>query len=297
MSNPALARETARPVRAWSVGRALSGRRLRPAVISLVLVPIAFLWVYPFLWMVSAALKTDGEIFAGLGLVPESLQWGNFARAWTEARIGRYFFNTVVITGASIAIVVSSVAMIGYVLGRYRFPGKKVVVALYVATVFLPEGYTIIPVVGLINDLGLGDSLAGVTLGVSGGSHVVMVLLFAGFFAQLPKELEEAAIVDGAGFVRVFAQIMLPLAKPVVATAIILQFMFAWNSFLLPLVLTLSRPELRTLAVGMAAFQGEYYTDWSGMAAAATIGLMPIIVVFLLLQRYFVEGIAGSVKQ
>ncbi len=137
-------------------------------------------------------------------------------------------------------------------------------IALFALTVFLPEGYTIIPIFELVTRLGLANSLLGVTLAQSGGANVVLVLLFAGYFAQLPKELEEAAIVDGAGFFRVFWQIMLPLAKPVIATTIILQFMHSWNAFLQPLVLTLSRPDLRTLAVGIYAFQGEFFTDWSG---------------------------------
>jgi ABC-type glycerol-3-phosphate transport system permease component len=123
-----------------------------------------------------------------------------------------------------------------------------------------------------------------------------MVFLFAGYFRQLPKELEEAARIDGAGFFRTFWQVMLPLAKPAIATAIILSLMRVWNSFLIPLVLTLARPELRTLAVGVYSFQGENMTDWSGMAAASTISLVPIVVIFLLLQRYFVEGVAGAVR-
>ncbi|MDQ3540147.1 MAG: carbohydrate ABC transporter permease, partial [Chloroflexota bacterium] len=227
---------------------------------------------------------------------PETFQWGNFARAWTDARVGDYFINTLIITFSSVVIVVTTTAMMGYVLGRYQFPGKKIVLGFFVATVFLPEGYTIIPVFELINFLNLGNSLAGVILGQSGGAHIVTILLFAGYFSQLPKELEEAAILDGAGFLRIFWQIFLPLTKPVVATAIIMQFMQSWNDFLLPLVLTLSRPDLRTLSVGIYSFQGEFFTDWSGMAAAATISLMPIIIVFLFLQRYFVEGIAGAVK-
>lgn len=272
------------------------GGRLRAIITTLILLPIGFGWIYPFLWMVSAGFKSSNEIFAGLSLIPSDPQPSNFSRAWTEARIGEYFLNTVIVTVGSIAIVLVSVSMIGYVLGRYQFPGKKLIIVLFAITVFLPEGYTIIPIFELVNRLGLANSLAGVTLAQAGGAHVVMVLLFAGYFAQLPREMEEAAVVDGAGFVRVFWEIMLPLAKPVVATTIILQFMHSWNSFLIPLVLTLSRPELRTLAVGIYAFQGEFFTDWSGMAAAATISLAPIVIVFLLLQRYFVEGIAGAVK-
>jgi raffinose/stachyose/melibiose transport system permease protein len=279
--------------RRWLPGRA----RLRVWLISILLTAVCLLWIYPFLWMMSAAVKTDAEIFSGLGLMPQEFHWENFRRAWSVARIGRYFWNSVITTAGSVAIVVSTTAMIGYVLGRYPFPGKRLIVGALVAVVFLPEGYTIIPVFDLINALGLGGSLWGVILGLSGGAHVVLILLFAGYFSQLPRELEEAAVVDGAGFLRIFLQIMLPLARPVLATSIILQFMHSWNAFLLPMVLTLANPDLRTLAVGMYAFRGQYFTDWSGMAAAATISLLPIIVIFLLFQRWFVEGIAGSVRQ
>jgi len=205
--------------------------------------------------------------------------------------------NSVYVTASSVILVVVVTAMIGYVLGRYSFPGKRIVAALFVATVFIPTGYTIIQVFEMVNRLGLGDTLWGVILAQSGGAHVLYILLFAGYFSQLPRELEEAAVMDGASFVRVFVQVMLPLATPIMATIIIMHFIASWNDFLLPLVLTISRPELRTLSVGMYSFRGEYYVDWSGMAAAATIALMPIILIFLAMQRYFVEGIAGAVKQ
>jgi ABC-type glycerol-3-phosphate transport system permease component len=268
----------------------------REIVTTLVLLPICFLWLYPFLWMVSASLKTDSEIFGSVDLIPEVPQWENYARAWYEANIGPYFWNTVIITVASVAIVTVTTAMIGYVLGRYSFPGKRIIVVAFIATLFLPEGYTIIPVFELISRLGLSGSLWGIILAESGGAHVIMIFLFAGYFRQLPNELEEAAKLDGAGFVRTFWQVMLPLAKPAIATAIILSLMRVWNSFLIPLVLTLARPDLRTLAVGVYSFQGENLSDWSGMAAASTISLLPIVLVFLLLQKYFVEGIAGAVR-
>ncbi len=288
---------TALPPRARTKPWLLRRGRLRAVITTLILAPLCFGWIYPFLWMVSAGFKTSDEIFSGLGLLPKHPQPANFARAWNGAHIGQYFLNTFIVTVGSVLIVLVTVSMIGYVLGRYQFPGKKLLIIAYAVTVFLPEGYTIIPVFELVNKLHLANSLAGVTLAQAGGAHVVMVLLFAGYFGQLPKEMEEAAVIDGAGFFRVFFEIMLPLAKPVVATTIILQFMHSWNAFLVPLVLTLSRPDLRTLAVGIYAFQGEYFTDWSGMAAAATISLTPIVILFFFLQRYFVQGIAGAVKQ
>lgn len=277
--------------------RRLRTSTARALLVSLILLPISVLWIYPLLWMVSASLKTNKEIFGGLGLLPADPQWENYARAWEQARIGQYFLNTVVITLSSVILVVVFTSMIGYVLGRYSFPGKRLIIGLFVATVFLPTGYTIIPVFEMVNRLQLADTLWGVILAQSGAAHVLYILLFAGYFSQLPRELEEAAIMDGAGFVRVFAQVLLPLATPIMATVVILQFIDSWNDFLLPLVLTLSRPDLRTLAVGMYAFRGEFYVDWSGMAAAASISLLPVILVFLFMQRYFVEGIAGAVKQ
>ncbi|MEJ7840090.1 MAG: carbohydrate ABC transporter permease, partial [Thermomicrobiales bacterium] len=181
--------ETGR-VRISLLGR-LYNPRVREVVFTIILLPLALIWIYPFLWMISASLKTDREIFQGLSLIPDSFQWSNYERAWVDARVGDYFVNTLMITLSSVLIVVVTTAMMGYVLGRYNFPGKRIVVGFFIATVFLPEGYTIIPVFELINWLGIGNSILGIILGQSGGAHVVTILLFAGYFSQLPKELEE----------------------------------------------------------------------------------------------------------
>ena len=275
----------------------LKAARVREIVTTLILIPVTLLWIYPFLWMVSAAMKTNDEIFrSGLNLIPQVLSFENFERAWVQANISQYFFNTVFIAVGSVMVVIFTTGLMGYVLGRYRFPGKRFIIGLFVATVFMPQGYTIIPVFELISNLGLSGTLAGVILAQSGGAHVIFILLFAGYFNQIPRELEEAPVVDVAGYARDFFQIMLPLAKPIIATIVIMQFIASWNDFLLPLVLTLAQPDLRTLSVGMYALRGEYFTDWSGMAAAATIAIIPVIIVFLLMQRYFIEGLAGAVK-
>jgi len=272
-------------------------RRLPWWIAAAVLAGGAFLWVYPFLWMVSASLKDPLEIFAsGLQLIPDSLIWENYQRAWTDARFGQYLANTVIVTVATVVLVVVRCAMAGYVLGRYGFRGKKIVMGVLVATLFVPTGYTIIPVVDISNKLGLLNSLTGMIIALAGGPHVAGILLYAGYFRGLPKELEEAAVMDGAGFLSVFFRVMLPLANPVTATVTLLTFMATWNAFFLPLVFTFSRPDLRTLSVGMLAFVGEDSIDWSGMAAAAVISLLPIVALFIFLQRYFVEGIAGAVK-
>ena len=271
--------------------------QIRRLITYAVLIVVCAIWVYPLLWMISASFKTESEIFSGLGLIPESLQWENFRRAWVDARIGDYFLNTVIVSVSAVLIVLATTSTMGYVLGRHSFIGKRFIIGLLASLVFLPQGYTIIPVFDLITFLQLDGSLLGIILAQSGAAHIVIILLFAGYFRQMPRELEESAVLDGAGFPRVFFQIMLPLARPVIATTIILQFIASWNDFLVPLVLTLSRPDLRTLAVGVYSFQGDNFTAWTDMAAAATISLVPVILVFLFLQRYFIEGMAGAVKQ
>ncbi|MFC0675891.1 carbohydrate ABC transporter permease [Brachybacterium hainanense] len=255
------------------------------------------LWVFPFIWMVSASLKSPAEIFAGgLSLIPEQLRLDNYSRAWTDGSFRVYLLNTVIVTVGTVVIVVVRCALAGYVLGRYRFPGSRLILGILVATLFVPTGYTIIPIVKLSMQLGLLDQLSGMILALAGGANVASILIYAGYFRGLPSELEEAAVVDGAGFWRTFTRIMLPLSMPVTATVAVLTFLFTWNAFFLPLVFSFSNPALRTVSVGMQAFVGENSTDWSGMAAAGVISLLPIVALFAFMQRYFVEGIAGSVK-
>ncbi|TDD06612.1 carbohydrate ABC transporter permease [Nonomuraea deserti] len=256
------------------------------------------LWVYPFAWLVSASLKSSPEIFgSGLALLPERPVWENYARAWNEVGFATYFVNTLVITVGTVLLVVVRSALAGYVLGRYDFVGKKLLIGVFLVTFFLPEGYTIIPITQLTDQLSLLNTHAGVILGLGAGGQIASTLLYAGYFRRLPKELEETARLDGAGHFTIFFRVMLPLAWPITATVVILTFLFAWNVYLLPLVFTLSEPGLRTLAVGMTVFVGERGTDWSGMAAAAVISLIPVIAVFVVLQRKFVDSIAGAVKQ
>lgn len=267
-------------------------------VIGLLLACASAIWIFPFLWLLSASVKSNSQIFGvGLGLIPSHFVWDNYSRVWGSVRFATYMANSTVITLGVVALVVFRSALAGYVIGRCKFPGKKPLIGILLATYFLPESTTIIPVTELTGRLHLLNSHLGVILGLGAGGHVAATLLYAGYFAKLPKELEEGARIDGAGPFTVFFRVMLPLAKPITATVFILSFLFAWNAYLLPLVFTLGNPNLRTLAVGMTAFIGEQSTDWSGLAAAAVISLAPIVAIFVALQRHFVDSIAGAVKQ
>ncbi|WP_110934103.1 carbohydrate ABC transporter permease [Paenibacillus bouchesdurhonensis] len=272
-------------------------RMIKRSIFYIVMTAFCLVWIYPFLWMVTASFKTQNEFFAnGLSLIPKHFTFDNIARAWNQANFEQYFINSVIITVGTIAIVFFTTATCGYVLGRYSFKGKKIIYALLISSMFVPMEFAIIPIYDLIRKLGLVNTQMGVILAEAGGNHLIFILLFATFFAKIPNELEEASIVDGSGFFRTFIMVMLPLSKPVIGSVMIMQFIWSWNSFLLPLILTLSAPNARPLSVGLYALQGENIVDWTGIAAGGTIAIVPIVVIFLFLQRFFVDGIAGSVK-
>jgi multiple sugar transport system permease protein len=289
-------------------------QRVNSYILHLLLLAISIVWVYPLVWTITSSLKTNQEFYDGaLSPLPSGFSWSlllpsswhllsqalhleNYSRAWYIGRFHTYFTNTFLFSAIVVCIVVLLCGLTGYALARSRFPGRTLFIGAITVTSFIPAGYTIIPVWQLINALGLKNSFAGLILAEAGGTHVLYILLFMAYFMGIPKELEESAEVDGAGYVRTFLTIMLPLSKPIIATTAILQFISSWNSFFIPLVFTLTRPELRTLGVGMLSFIQEDTHDMVGMAAAATISLIPIIVIFVIFQRYFVEGMAGSVK-
>jgi len=280
-----------------TVTSTLLRRRPRIVVQVVVLAAVALVWIYPLLWTLSASVRDAADLFSGgVGLWPSQWHWENYARAWNDANFSTYLLNSAVVSVASVVLVVVRSATAGYVLARYRFFGRKVVLAVLVGTTFVPTGLSIVPIVELSDLLGLLNTRLGLVLALSAGTNVAAILLYTGFYAKIPRELEEAAIVDGAGFLRTFVQVMLPLSGPVTATVAVMTFLGTWSNYFVPLVFTLSTPSQRTLAVGMTAFQSTDSTDWSGLAAAATISLVPVLIVFLLLQRYFVEGVAGAVK-
>ena len=265
--------------------------------VHLLLLVVGFFWLYPFLWMVGSSLKTTPDFFnRGLNILPGQVAWSNFSRAWNEGNFEQYFVNTVVISACVVCIVVLITAMAGYALARTQFPGKPLVLAVIALTLFLPHGYTIIPIFDLITQLGLLNTLSAVIIVETAGGIVFSTFLFMGYFSTIDGEIEDAARVDGASFHQRFWMIMLPLSGPMIATIALFTFIGSWNNFFIPLVFTLAVPELRTLAVGMFAFIGENTVDWTALAAGSVITLAPIILVFVLLQRYFINGIAGAIK-
>ncbi len=265
-------------------------------LILLVLGIVSFIWIYPFLWSVFTAFKSDRAIWsAGASLIPEEWIWDNIPDAWERANFSTYFFNTVLYSVSATLIVLTTTAMCGYVLARYRFFGRNIIYGVVLATLFVPIATVIIPQFQLVKALGLLNTRAGVILALSGGG-ALYVLLFTSFFSTIPEEIYDAAKIDGANFLQQF-QLSLPLAKPIIATVVIFQFMQTWNEFNVPLVFTFGNQDLRNLAVGMYAFQGEHAMDWPGFAAGTVISIIPVLLVFFFFQGYFVRGLQGAVKQ
>lgn len=262
----------------------------------IVLLIISAGWVYPFLWVIGSSFKTQREMFmSGSNIWPAKFMWDNFERAWIEANFSTYFMNTVIysVSATLIAVVLSSTT--GYVLARYEFPGKGILFRVLLATLFIPIASIIIPQFNLVKAMGLLNSRLGVILAMAGGGGALYVLLFKGYFETIPEELFDSAKIDGANFPQTF-MLVVPLARPIVATVVIFQFLTTWNEFNIPLVFTLVRPELRNLAVGMYAFQGEHTFDWTGFAAGTVISIVPVLLIFFIFQGYFVRGLQGAVK-
>ena len=291
------AQSAERSGRARRLGSRKRERAWHVLPVHLLLLVCGFFWIYTFLWMVGSSLKTTKDFFdRGLDILPGQVAWSNYSQAWNEGNFGPYFLNTVLISVGVVILVVLFTAMAGYALARTRFPGKRLVLVLIALTLFLPHGYTIIPIFDLITRLGLLNSLASVVIVETAGGVVLSTFLFMGYFASIDQDIENAARVDGANFHQRFWLITLPLARPIIATVALLTFIGSWNNFFIPLVFTLGVPELRTLAVGMFAFVGENTVDWTSLAAGSVITLAPIVLVFIFLQRYFISGIAGAVK-
>ncbi len=270
---------------------------VKTSVTHVLLAGIGFIWIYPFLWMISASFKSQPEFFDNrLGLIPETPTIDNFIRIWSKADFGTYFINTIVVTLFSVIIVLIMTMMAGYAMGRYRFVGRNLCMAVFLGSIAIPLVSTIIPTYEVVKSMNLVGTKLGLILSQAGGAHVIFLLLFTSFFESVPKELEEASKMDGCNYFKTFFHVMMPLCKPVATTVVIMETIWAWNAFMLPLVLTLNNPASRTLAVGLYAFKGENTVDWTGIAAGGTVAVIPVIILFIFMQKYFVEGIAGAVK-
>jgi N-acetylglucosamine transport system permease protein len=226
------------------------------------------------------------------------LQWNNFSRAWTQAHIGRYFFNTLIVLAGSLTGTLLISSMAAYVLARFQFPGRQFLYYLFMAGLMFPVFLALVPLFFLVNDLHMIGTFQGLILVYIAYSLPFTVFFLTGFFKTLPSEVGEAAIVDGASQYRIFFDVMLPMAKPGLIAMGIFNFLGQWNQFLLPLVL-MPNENHYLLSQGLAflAIQQGYHNDYSALFAAMTITMIPTLVVYVLFQRRLESGLtAGALK-
>lgn len=250
----------------------------------------------PLLLMLINSLRPNDEIFTHpLGL-PTEVYLENYVTAWTEASFGRYFLNSVVVTFAAVGLGTFVSALAAYPLGRYSFRGDGVLAAYFLAGITLPIKLAVVPIFYLLAQLGMIDSLVGLTLVYAASGVPFSVFILTTFFRGLPRELEQAARIDGAGDFRVFGRIMLPLVRPALATVALFQFVQLWNDFFYPLVL-LRTSDKYTIPVGMTRFFGQYQTDLGAVFAGLVIATLPLIILFLFATKQIVRGLVAGMSR
>jgi len=262
--------------------------RTLPALRAAVLPGTCLVMAAPFLWMAATSLMGQLEVFSSRGVLPAAPLWSNSPEALTAQPFGRYFLNSLIFAVAVVAGQIVTATTAGYAFARIDFPGRQKVFMLFLATMMVPVVIVLIPRFLLIDALGWIDTYQGLI-----STELVSVwgiFLMRQYFRTLPRELEDAARVDGAGPFRVFLSVALPLAKPAVATLALFAFIDAWKNLLWPMLATRSM-EMRVVEVGIAAFHSTYEINWPYQMAAGVVAVLPIALLFLFTQRYFVRGI------
>jgi raffinose/stachyose/melibiose transport system permease protein len=260
------------------------------------LVLLAIFAVGPLLITWMTAFKTGNQIIFDPFGFPDPIQFANLEKAWFGARFDRYFLNSVLISTAAVIGMVAVASLAGYAFGRMRFAGQRALMVLFLLGMTIPVTAIIIPLFLTMRDFRLLDTYLSVIVAHVAIGAPIFTFIMRAFFRGLPAELDDAARVDGCNEFRVFWNVMLPLALPGLLTVALLEFLWSWNSLLLPLVF-LTFDDLRTMPVGLLLFQGRSSVDWGLMSSGVLLMSLPIVGLFLVFQRNFVQGLTGgSVK-
>jgi len=270
------------------IGRGFLG----DALAWLVLVLGAIVMFFPVYWMMVTAVTPKSELFSrDLKLWPSALDWSNFADAWSQLPWGRWYINAFFIAIVSVIITVALNLLAGYTFAKYRFPGRNIIFFLMISTLMVPIQVLLIPRFIIVARIGWINTYWGVIFPHAAEAFGIFVV--RQFMASLPDDLIEAARLDGASEFAIFRRVVVPLSGPVVAVLVILTFMWRWNGFAWPLV-ALTDQDMLTVQLGLNFMKGYYYTEWGQIMAMVSLSLLPILTVFVVFQRYFIQGIANT---
>lgn len=293
MAAPAPPLERPAATRQAAPSPAPARRRRGGLAVSVMLWAYAALAVGPVLLMVVNALRPSQEIFAAPLALPTAPSLDSFGRAWSEASFGTYFRNSVVVTVSAVALCTAVSVLAAYPLGRYAFRGSRALATYFLSGMMLPIRLAILPIFYLLASLSLVDDHLGLILVYAASGVPFSVFVLTAFFRQLPRELEEAARIDGAGEFAIFRRVMLPLIRPAVATVVVFQFVPLWNDFIFPLVLLRSEENF-TIPVGLTTFFGQFQTDWSTLFAGLVIATVPLVALFVFATKQIVAGLVAG---
>lgn len=271
-------------------------RRMRSVAVHAIAVAGAVVMLYPLLWLISSSIKPSALIFSDAGLWPHRIDLSGYNQGWSALPVtfGRFLLNSVLVTVLSVLGVLVSSSVTAFAFARLEFTGKKVLFAFMLATVMLPHHVTLVPQYILFNHFGWINTYVPLVAPSWLAVNSFFVFLIVQFIRGIPRELDEAAMLDGCGPLRLFLQIILPLTAPALVTTAILAFVWSWDEFLGPLIY-LQDPQKFTVPLGLRMFlDATASSNWGGMFAMSVLALLPLFVVFLLFQRRIVEGVATS---
>jgi len=273
-------------------------RRINLAIRYTILTFVAFIMLYPILWLIGASFKSNSEIFSSIGFIPSKLDFTPYVKGWetgTQYTFATYFLNTFKIVIPKVIVTVISVVITAYGFARFNFPGKKIFFAILIATLFLPQIVTRIPMYLFWNKLGMLDKFTPLVVPSAFAVDAFFVFMLIQFMRGIPRELDEAATIDGCGPFRILIDIIIPILKPAIISVALFQFMWSMNDFMGPLIYISSvekYPVSIALKMAMDTTSGTF--DWNQIIAMSIIALIPSIALFLSAQKYFVEGISTS---
>ena len=278
-----------------------TGEQIARVVIWILLAFLAIIVVFPILYIVFGSFKENGELLrGGMNIFPSEFMFSNYAKAWSQANFAVYTGNSLFLACGVMVLSIINATMAGYVFSRKKNRFNKLLYSIFIAFMFINVGsVSLRPMYELAVSLGMNKSLISVILISVGGGQATYIFLCRGFSDGLPKDLDEAAMIDGCSFFQTYYKIILPLLKPVLATVALLSFRQGWNEYIMPMVFTMTNDALRPLTVGVNMLKnaGDGAAAWDIMFAGATISIVPILIVYCCFSRFFMNGMtAGAVK-
>jgi multiple sugar transport system permease protein len=280
------------PTRPAARRRAAGSSRLGPVISQILLSLVALLFLVPIIWMVLSALKPSAEVFTvPPKLLGSEILFSNFAEAWNYLPFGRFILNTLFVAGVGTLITLVASTTAGYAFARLNFKFQGGLFILYLSTLIVPQEVIVIPMFLVMQQLGWVNSYQALIL--PWAFTAFGTFLLRQFFITIPKELEEAAKIDGCGHIRILSSVIIPVAAPAIAVLAVFTFISYWNSFLWPLIIVNDTNKM-TIPLGLQLFLGQQGQRWELLMAAATISMVPTVILVLALQKYLVKGIALS---